>query len=239
MVKRNMARLVPLTKKALAAPRVVMTPAVAAAGIPVMADCVLEIRCAFSNRRCCRPSSDTCCCSPASTRGHVEAALGDVDEVGAQQGVERDVVAHHADHRRDVIVERREHRLVAIGPRHRHIAYGVVVEGGVLGRDERGLTGSVAPSCWPAGGHRRYAGDAVVHARCLVCVECWPRLPPRRQRSEPAGAHARAKGRRDAHRALRVPILFGAAIPFFICTSTGVSWEFQVAENIRNQEGGK
>ena len=31
-------------KKALAAPRVVMTPAVAAAGMPVTADCVLDTK---------------------------------------------------------------------------------------------------------------------------------------------------------------------------------------------------
>ena len=34
MVKRNMARLVPLMKNAEAAPRVVMRPAVACTGIP-------------------------------------------------------------------------------------------------------------------------------------------------------------------------------------------------------------
>ena len=35
MVKRNIARFVPLTKKALAAPRVVITPATAVEGMPV------------------------------------------------------------------------------------------------------------------------------------------------------------------------------------------------------------
>ena len=44
MVKRNIARLVPLMKKALAAPRVVITPAVAVAGTPVRADCVLATK---------------------------------------------------------------------------------------------------------------------------------------------------------------------------------------------------
>src|ERR1700736_4336217 len=47
MVKRNMARFVPLMKKALAAPRVVMTPAVAVVGMPDKADWVLDTRCAF------------------------------------------------------------------------------------------------------------------------------------------------------------------------------------------------
>ena len=39
-VKRNIARLVPAMKKDCAAARVVMMPAVAAAGMPVCADCV-------------------------------------------------------------------------------------------------------------------------------------------------------------------------------------------------------
>jgi hypothetical protein len=45
-------------------------------------------------------------------------AVHGVGEVGGQRGVERHVVAHHADEGRDVVVERREHRLVAVGPRH-------------------------------------------------------------------------------------------------------------------------
>src|SRR5258708_37404991 len=45
MVKRNIARLVPLMKKALAAPRVVITPAVAAPGVPLSAGWGLETKC--------------------------------------------------------------------------------------------------------------------------------------------------------------------------------------------------
>src|ERR1700685_2103725 len=44
IVKRNIARFVPLMKNALAAPRVVMMPAVAVAGTPVSADCGLDTR---------------------------------------------------------------------------------------------------------------------------------------------------------------------------------------------------
>ena len=43
-VKRNIARLVPAMKNAFAAARVVMTPAVASAGRPLIADCVVRVR---------------------------------------------------------------------------------------------------------------------------------------------------------------------------------------------------
>ncbi len=43
-VKRNIARLVPATKNAWAAAREVSTPAVASAGMPLAADCVVRTR---------------------------------------------------------------------------------------------------------------------------------------------------------------------------------------------------
>ena len=52
MVKRNIARLVPLMKKAAAAARVVSTPAVAVAGIPVNADWVLVTKWALRSTPC-------------------------------------------------------------------------------------------------------------------------------------------------------------------------------------------
>ena len=65
-------------------------------------------------------------------RGNAGRRIGDVHEVGAQQRVERNVIAHHSDHRRRVIVERHEHRLIAIRPRRRQVADRVVVERGIL-----------------------------------------------------------------------------------------------------------
>ena len=43
-VKRNIARFVPAMKKDCAAARVVMTPAVAAGGVPYTPDCVVRVR---------------------------------------------------------------------------------------------------------------------------------------------------------------------------------------------------
>src|SRR5437899_3176564 len=44
IVKRNIARLVPATKNADSAPRVVIKPAVALVGVPYTVDCVLWVR---------------------------------------------------------------------------------------------------------------------------------------------------------------------------------------------------
>ena len=96
-----------------------------------------------------------------------------IDEVGAQHGIERHIVAHHADHRRRVIVQGDEHRLIAIGPRRRHVADGVVVELRIVGCHQRRLHGArrgehLGELCR----RRRHPGDAVVHARRLVGVHC-------------------------------------------------------------------
>jgi hypothetical protein len=97
--------------------------------------------------------------------------VADVHQIGAQQRVERDVVAHHADDGGRVIVERHEHRLIAVGPRRRHVADRVVVEGRILRRNERGgdriRSGQHLRELRGGG---RYAGDAIVHPRRLIGV---------------------------------------------------------------------
>jgi hypothetical protein len=101
-------------------------------------------------------------------------AVDRVGQVGGQRGVERHVVAHHADERRDVVVERREHRLVAVGPRHGHVLERHVVErrllGGDVGRGERIAAGNQAFHLAERGLGRRHAGNTVMDALRLVAI---------------------------------------------------------------------
>ena len=165
-------------------------------------------------------------------------AVADVNQIGAEQGVERYVVAHHADHGGRVVVERHEHRLIAVGPRRGQIADGVVVEGGIVGRDERGgdrIGGAII--CASCGGGRRYAGDAVVHSRRLVGVGVGSQRICAEQR-QGAGAQRRTNCARDKIGIALLPraiCVIGFSIPFFICTSTRVSCGFDLAANIRSQ----
>src|SRR6202030_1328879 len=62
--------------------------------------------------------------------GRQSGSLYRVKNVTGQHLVERDVVADHADHGGHVVVQWAEHRLVAIGPRHRPVFQGDVVERG-------------------------------------------------------------------------------------------------------------
>jgi len=94
-------------EEALAAARVVMNAAVAAAGRPVTADAWSSREHRQVARRC--PAPDTGRCSPASRPGHWRG-IGYVENIGAQQGV-KGRRAHHADHGGDVVIERNEHRL--------------------------------------------------------------------------------------------------------------------------------
>ena len=199
--------------------------------MPVSADCVLDTRCALRSTLLSSSASDTWRCSPASTPAR-RTAVADVHEVGAQQGVERHVVAHHADHGRGVIVERHEHRLIAVGPGRRHVADGVVVERRILGRDQRG-----ADRARPRSSSARAARRSAVRRRCgCTFASLGRRWVPARARCAPssasAPAHAVARSASVTRRGIaarRAICLIGFSIPFFICTSTRVSCGFDVA----------
>src|SRR5256886_11996530 len=100
----------------------------------------------------------------------------DVENVVGQGGVERHVVAGHADDGRGVVIEGREHRLVAIGPGNHQVLQRHVVERRGAGGDGRGgqQAGSAGTAAYRSGHlgehgrRRRLAGDALVDALGLL-----------------------------------------------------------------------
>ena len=104
--------------------------------------------------------------------GGYACAGTDIDEVGREQGVEGDVIAHHADHGGGVVVERHEHALLFVGPRCHEVLQRHVVEGAVVHRGLRGsgriAAGDVGAHVFQYRGVRRYAGESLVHAPGLL-----------------------------------------------------------------------
>ncbi len=102
---------------------------------------------------------------------HAAGVAARVENVGRQHRIERQVVAHHADHGGGVVVERSEHRLFAIGPRRHQVLERDVVERAAVHGDAR-RAGRVSRQ---QGGHlieharaRCDTGDALVDALGLL-----------------------------------------------------------------------
>ena len=100
-----------------------------------------------------------------------QARGADIQDIGRQQGIERNVVADHADDRRRVVVQIGENVEIAVGPRRgevfqRNRRERIVVHrrvGGIDRRAARDTVDVVPHGCQYRVGWR-YAGQPVVHA---------------------------------------------------------------------------
>src|SRR3984893_12082156 len=155
----------------------------------------------------------------------------DVENVVGERGVERHVVAGHADDGRGVVIERREHALVAIGPRDHQVLQRHVVERRGAGGDAGGSQQARLPGTGADRGRhlaehtrrRRLAGDALVDALGLLVrsgvggnAQLRQQQHGRRQRASRAGRHDLCLVQSDIHSARQLPKLSEARCGLYV-----------------------